>query len=81
MAFLGRVEEWRTGKKGERKEGMEEELRETSLREIRRVLEFSEGKFGVERVEDAKGVWVEMKGKHAEQMQGMVVGGEGWREF
>ena len=81
MAFLGRVEQWRTGKAREREEEIEEELREVSLRELRRVLEFCEGKFGVGTMEDAKGVWVEMKGKHAEQMQGMVVGGEGWREF
>lgn len=81
MAFLGRVEKWRTAKPREREEGMEEELRGVSLREIKRVLEFCEGKFGKGRVEDAKGVWIEMKGKHAEQMQGMVVGGEGWREF
>ena len=89
MEFLDEIEGWRMENPGRRRSGddkksyerRENELRRRSLEELKRVLVFCEGKFGTERVEDASGVWVRMGTEHREKAQGMVTGGEGWREF
>jgi hypothetical protein len=78
LRFVDEVQRWR--KAGQVRGGEEERLREVSLRELLKVLEFCEGKFGVGRVESATTVWVPKK-KTAEQAKAMITGGEGWREF
>lgn len=78
MGFIGEIEAWR---KGGRAPGAEEErLRAKSLKELMRVLEFCEERFGTGTVEDATAVWVP-KEKTKEQAAAMITGGEGWREF
>ena len=52
-----------------------------SLEEIRRVLRWCEEKYGTASVSDATTVWTRMAEEHREMAQGMIVGGEGWREF
>lgn len=42
---------------------------------------FCRGKFGVEKVGDAREVWVQPSPEHREMGQKMVIGGEGWRTF
>jgi len=79
--LIDEVEMARKGSRSGREEIDIEELGRRSLGEIKRVVDFCEGKFGTGRVVDATEVWVEMRGKHKEMAEGMIVGGEGWREF
>lgn len=81
-AFLDRVGKLRKGiwvDGGDREREMED-LGKESKREIQAVLEFCEQKFGTEMWKDVSGEWVQDE-KHAAQANGMVVGGEGWRQF
>lgn len=81
-AFLDRVERLRKGKwvnGGEREREMED-LGKESKREVQAVLGFCEKKYGTEMWKDVSGEWVQDE-KHAAQANGMVVGGEGWRQF
>ena len=85
-SFIDRVEKWRKeGQKGysakEEYEAETERLKEESLGELKRVLEFCERKFGTGEVEEASKAWVKMDAKHAEKASEMVTGGEGWRQF
>ena len=75
------VERLRKGSAEEKGAVDVEELGQRSLAEIRRVMAFCEKKFGMGRVEDARDVWVGMDEKSKTQSAGMIVGGEGWREF
>ena len=77
LRFIDRVEKWRKG--GQERGDEEECLRERSLRELVKMLEFCEEKFGTGRMQDATAVWV-LK-KTTEQAAAMITGGEGWRKF
>ena len=92
--LLKRVERWRDsvasrkGSKGKMatQEGLdwekeEAELRELSLWELKKVVEFIEKKFGTAKLEDSTTVWVQPDKTHADKANAMIVGGEGWREF
>ncbi|ETN39426.1 uncharacterized protein HMPREF1541_05649 [Cyphellophora europaea CBS 101466] len=59
----------------------EEELKNMSSWELRKVLEHLEEKFGTKEVVDSSDMWVQPGGKHADKANAMIVGGEGWREF
>lgn len=100
-AFLSRVERWRdsikarNGSKGQlSKDGAyagidwgkeEQELRDQSLEEIKKVLEFCENKFGTGHIKDASSIWIQESQKHGGKIKDiksdMIVGGEGWRKF
>ena len=79
--LIDEVERLRKGSPKDKAEVDVEELGGRSLAEIRRVMAFCEAKFGTGRVEDARGIWVGMDAKSKAQSAGMIVGGEGWREF
>jgi hypothetical protein len=90
--FLDRVARWRDRAAGRVKksesgevdwEREETELKEKSLWELKKVLEFVERKFGTEAVgvAEAKAVWVQPDKEHGDKANAMIVGGEGWREF
>ncbi len=56
------------------------QLEDGSKQEIRTVLEFCEKKFGTQKLDDARAVWVQDE-KSSAKGSDMVVGGEGWRQF
>ncbi|TKA25511.1 hypothetical protein B0A50_05372 [Salinomyces thailandicus] len=66
-----------------RKEGVgeRERLEEESRREIEGLVGWCEERFGTEKWEDATKVWVKDSEEVREMKAGMVVGGEGWRQF
>jgi hypothetical protein len=80
MRFLERVEQ-RKAHRGKKDEEEDEELRRESLRELEDVIQFCEGNFGMDRVEEASGVWVTMSEKNRDIAEKMITGGEGWRTF
>ena len=57
------------------------QLANESLEEISRVLRWCEEKYGTAAVGDATKVWTRMAEEHRSMAEGMIVGGEGWREF
>merc|ERR1711939_7053 len=57
------------------------EIRDTSLAELSRFLQFCERKFGTDPVTDASSFWTSMADKHKDQAALMITGGEGWRVF
>jgi hypothetical protein len=89
--FLNRVEKQKdimAGRKNSREETQpedrqaeQESLRKTSLWELKEVLGFCEGKFGISEVADAGSTWVQPEAAVADKSNAMIVGGEGWREF
>lgn len=83
FALIAEVERLRIQGKGEgARVGIDvADLGRRSRGEIERVVRFCEGKFGTGRVEDARDVWVRMGDEHKAMAEGMIVGGEGWREF
>jgi hypothetical protein len=78
LKFIDEVEKWRKG--GQVKSEEEKRLRECSLQELVKMLEFCEENIGCGKVEDATTVWVPKK-KTTEQAAAMVTGAESWREF
>jgi predicted ATP-dependent protease len=54
------------------------QLQDGNKREIKTVTEFCGKKFGTQKIEDARAIWVQgYFGKGSD----MVIGGEGWRQF
>jgi hypothetical protein len=76
MAFIAEIQSLKETGKGDK-----DELGSRSLDEIQAVVAFCVKRFGVQKVEDARGAWTKNEGKIKEKGQAMVVGGEGWREF
>ncbi|KUJ21074.1 uncharacterized protein LY89DRAFT_715356 [Mollisia scopiformis] len=67
VKFLGRIEE-RKVNRGKRDEMEDEELSAESLREMKAVIGFCEGKFGTEKLSDASQVWVSMSEKNSTEL-------------
>lgn len=80
MDFVRRIEILRKSKGRDVTQQEKAKLEKESKREITAVLEFCEGEFGIEKVEDASQFWVQDE-KSSAQGNDMVVGGEGWRQF
>lgn len=76
LKFIGKVEGLRKRGEGER-----EVLEGESRREIEKVVEWCQGRFGEGRVEDAREAWVKPSEEHRKMAEGMVTGGEGFRQF
>ena len=66
-----------------RKEGIgdKDELGWRSHDEIKAVVSICAKKFGTNRIEDARGAWVQSDNRKQQQATNMIVGGEGWRKF
>ncbi|KAL8725506.1 MAG: hypothetical protein Q9181_006400 [Wetmoreana brouardii] len=76
MRFLDAVEGLR--KRGEGDQG---ELEGVSRREVERVVEWCKQRFGEGRCGDATKAWVRPSEEHRQLAEGMVTGGEGFRQF
>jgi hypothetical protein len=76
LTFIADAQNLKETSKGDR-----DELGSRSLDEIQAVVAFCAKRFGVQRVEDARGAYTSNEGKIKEKGQAMVVGGEGWRMF
>lgn len=76
LAFIADVQSLKETGKGDR-----DELGSRSLDEVQAVVAFCAKRFGVQKVDDARGAWVKNEGDIGAKAQAMVIGGEGWREF
>lgn len=79
MDFVRRIEILRKETKHEDVSEVHQ-LEDGSKQEIKSVLEFCEKKFGTQKPDDARSVWVQDE-KSSAKGSDMVVGGEGWRQF
>jgi len=79
MDFVRRIEILRKETKYEDVSEVHQ-LEDGSKQEIKSVLEFCEKKFGTQKLDDARAVWVQDE-KSSGKGSDMVVGGEGWRQF
>lgn len=76
LVFVDDVEKLRKERIGDR-----EELEQRSLDEIKAVVSFCAKKFGTGKTRDATNAWVTSDERKRKQAAGMIVGGEGWRQF
>jgi hypothetical protein len=76
LAFIAEIQSLRETGKGDR-----DELGAKSLDEIQAVVAFCAKRFGVQKMDDARGAWTRNEGEITDKAEAMVVGGEGWRNF
>lgn len=81
MQFIDDVEAFRKKKVGQRGDREEIEIEERIRVELGRVLDWCEGKFGVEVWMDASSAWVENSEEISKISGDMVSGGKGHRDF